>query len=414
MTNRGFEARAATRAGHGCRGPVGFREGARRMGAGGAVAVGIVVVGLGALAGRPARACSPGIPTPIAPTALPRAGATDVPTATSLVVLAGALPVDLTLTVGGVAVALEPPVPLGFGEGDAMGRAFNFWQVKGSGGFLPAAADLVLSASDGNGGRVTLTSIHTAAGYDKQPGTPATLKSLTLTRVRYPIAEIASGDCLFSEYLGFISFEADPATIPGTPPDSVVNTITLRPRYGGAADQSRTYTGAASYSGDPPGGFGPPPPSVAEWMPYLDPTLEYCAGITSFGYGDVARLPLTSNALCVRVQQVSMPGARVDSDAGAVEELDGAAGGGAATDAQGAGGAGGGPAMATPPDGGGGTVGHDPIAVHAGGCDVASGPAGRLSEAVSAMALAFALGAAASGARRRERAVSSEGRARRR
>jgi hypothetical protein len=226
----------------------------------------------------------------------------------------GGVPADLTLTAADAGVPLGPLTPFGSGPGDAMVRTFNFWQVKANGGFLPASSDLVLSASDGNGGRVTLTTIRTAAGYDKQPGTPATLKSLTLTRVRYPISEIGSGDCVFSEYIGYISFESDPASIPGTPADSVVNTITLRPRYGGAADQSRTFTGATSYTGEPAGALSSAPSS--EWLPYLDPTLEYCAGIRSFGYGDIARLPVDSNVLCVRVNEVSPPGARVD-DAGA-------------------------------------------------------------------------------------------------
>jgi hypothetical protein len=229
----------------------------------------------------------------------------------------GGVPADLTLTAGDAGVPLGPLTPLGFGPGDAFGRTFNFWQVKGNGGFLPASSDLVLSASDGNGGRVTLTTIRTAAGYDKQAGTPATLKSLTLTRVRYPISEIGSGDCVFSEYIGYISFESDPASIPGTPPDSVVNTITLRPRYGGAADQSLTFTGA-NYTGEPAGALLPP--GSSEWLPYLDPTLEYCAGIRSFGVGDIARLPVDSNVICVRVNEVSTPGARVDDAGAAIQD----------------------------------------------------------------------------------------------
>jgi MYXO-CTERM domain-containing protein len=48
------------------------------------------------------------------------------------------------------------------------------------------------------------------------------------------------------------------------------------------------------------------------WQPYLDPTLEYCASITSFGFGDLARLPVVSNTVCARVDQVSLPGAEAD------------------------------------------------------------------------------------------------------
>jgi hypothetical protein len=111
---------------------------------------------------------------------------------------------------------------------------------------------------------------------------------------------------VFSEYIGYITFDADSATIPGTPPESVVSSISLTPKYGGAAPQGMTFTGAKPYSGDPPGAYSP---TTATWMPFLDPTLEYCAGISSFGFGDIARLPLVSNTVCARVQEISLSGA---------------------------------------------------------------------------------------------------------
>ena len=43
----------------------------------------------------------------------------------------------------------------------------------------------------------------------------------------------------------------------------------------------------------------------SNWTPYLDPTLEYCASITSFGFGDLARSPVTSNTICAPVTEVS-------------------------------------------------------------------------------------------------------------
>jgi hypothetical protein len=294
MKNR-LPARGGARVGHWCRG---------------VVALGLALAA--AAMSRPARACSPGNPTAVAPTALPRTGSTEVPTATSFVILSGAPPVDVTLMAGGVAVPLGPLTPLGPGEGDLEGQTTSFWRVKPSATFLPPSADLVLSAADGNGGRVVLTSVHTAAGYDKQAGTPANIKSLTLTRIRYPIAEINSGDCVFAEFMGFLTFDADAAVIPGTAPPSVFNTISLAPRYGGAATQSRGFTGARPYTGDRVGAVQ----SGLGWMPFLDPTLEYCASITSSGYGDLARLPLVSNVVCARVQEISMPGARDDADAG--------------------------------------------------------------------------------------------------
>jgi hypothetical protein len=134
--------------------------------------------------------------------------------------------------------------------------------------------------------------------------------------VRYPLSEIGSGDCVFSEYMGYISFELDAGTIPGTPADSIVNTIKLWAQHGGAADQAWTFAGPRAWASDPPGDFQPF--SSGEWSPFLDPTLEYCATITSFGQGDLARLPVVSNTVCANVDQVSMPGAGVP-DAGAPE-----------------------------------------------------------------------------------------------
>jgi hypothetical protein len=264
-----------------------------------------LVLAAGAFASRPAGACS--APNPAAgpsPMALPRDGATEVPTATSFVIVSTSPPADVELESGGAAVPLSPAVGIGGGQDDATSFPVTFWQVKTADGFLPPSADVTLSIADGKGGRVALTTVHTAAGYDKQRGTAATLKSLKLTRVRYPLSEVNSGDCVFSEYIGFISFESDAPAIPGTPADSVVNTIVLAPKNGGAAAQSRAYTGAQAYSGTPTGAVT----SFGAWFPFLDPTLEYCAGITSFGYGDIARLSLASNTLCAHVTQVDAPG----------------------------------------------------------------------------------------------------------
>jgi MYXO-CTERM domain-containing protein len=264
---------------------------------------------------RPARACSADNPDAVIPTALPRDGATEVPTATSFVIVSGRMPTEVALTAGGVDVPLGAPAYIGVGQSMDGDELNDYWQVKAT-AFLPASSTLVLSMADPHGGRVVLTTIQTAAGYDKAPGTPATLKSLTLTRVRYPLSEIASGDCVFSEYMGYISFDYDAGMIPGTPADSIVNTITLWAQHGGAADQGWTFAGPRAWASDPPGDFQPF--SSGEWSPFLDPTLTYCAAITSFGQGDLARLPVVSNMVCAKVDQVSMPGAG-DPDAGPPE-----------------------------------------------------------------------------------------------
>jgi hypothetical protein len=252
---------------------------------------------------RRARACSPLQPTK-AITTLPRAGATEIPTASSFVVAAAALPADLTLEANGAAVPLKAPAAFGVGRNE-VGAFVTFWRVEAT-DLLPASSDLVLSAAGPQAGpRVVLTSVKTAAGYDKQAGTPAVLKSLKLKRVRYPREEIASGNCVFDEYTGYIAFESDVATFPGTPADSIVNTLTLRPKTGGAGDQAFTWDGSSAYQGDPPTETLHP---AGGWTPYLDPTLEYCATITSFGVGDLARMPVTSNTLCATVEQLSSTG----------------------------------------------------------------------------------------------------------
>jgi len=300
---------------------LGSIDGISRQRCRGRVAIFIALTAATAFASRPVRACSAANPEATPPTAIPRDGSTEVPTATSFVILSLAQPTDVALEAGGVAVPLDAPTSIGVGQDDTTNQAISFWQVKPSSGFLPPSAELVLSIANPKGGRTVLSTVHTAAGYDKQPATPAILKSLTLTRVRYPVAEIASGNCVFSEYLGYITFDASVAAIPGTPSASVVNTITLRPKNGGAAEQGRAFTGAKAYSGDPAGAFEPY--SSAEWTPFLDPTLEYCAAITSFGFGDLARLPVTSNVVCAHVAQVSMPGAGDEVDGGSATDARG-------------------------------------------------------------------------------------------
>jgi MYXO-CTERM domain-containing protein len=98
-------------------------------------------------------------------------------------------------------------------------------------------------------------------------------------------------------------------------------------------------------------------------MPDLDPTLEYCATISSFGFNDQAVLPVRSNAVCSTVEQVTVPGAgeppdggldaRVDADA--TSEVDTAVDADAtvAVDAKGAPGASGGCAVGGGTGGGG-------------------------------------------------------------
>jgi hypothetical protein len=264
---------------------------------------GMVAAGVGsALGGSPARACGP--LAPLSPIALPRSGATAVSTATSLIVLSRAEPTGLTLLAGGQNVALSAPVSLGGGADGSLGPA-SFWQVRPLDGMLPGNVEHVLTATFA-GGTVEATRFTTGAGYDKVEGVAPVARAVHLWRVRYPVADIASGNCVFAEYHGFITVDYAPATVPSTPPASVVHTFRLAPETGGSAQQF-SYTGEAAFTGTEPTGAYPLP--TAPWQPELDPTRRYCLGISAFGDGDLARLPLQSQSVCADVVQLSAAGA---------------------------------------------------------------------------------------------------------
>jgi hypothetical protein len=274
---------------------------------------GLVLVPV-ALASRTAQACSAPNPQFVGITVIPRDGATEVSTATSFVVASPTQPTGIGLEVPlSASIAVSAPTAIGSGEDETTHAPVVYWLVRPVANFLPASSEIKLSMDDGKGG-TWVSTIHTAAGYDKQQGTAAVIKSLKLTRVRYPVSEIASGNCVFAEYVGFASFESDPAAVPGTPADSVVNAIELAPKTGGAATQVRAFTGQAPYSGTAAGNVN----SVGAWYPYLDPTLEYCATIRSFGYGDRARQPLVSNTVCAHVTETPSPSLANDGGTDAI------------------------------------------------------------------------------------------------
>jgi len=253
---------------------------------------------------------------PPAPTAIPRTGATDVPTSTSLIILSYGQPSQVTLMAGGIAVPIDGVAAFGAGIDGTTGQFTGFWRVRTLDAMLPPSAELVLSVAGPNNTRSTVTTLTTAAGYDKAQGTPANLKSLSLLRVRYKLSDIAAGRCVFAEYHGYIMLDADPAVIPGTPPASVLTTVTIAPPHGGAATQSLTFTGPNTFIGGGPGSDYYPT-SQPTWNPDFDPTLEYCASMSSIGYGDQSRLALVSNTVCARVMEVAVPGAGDGADGGA-------------------------------------------------------------------------------------------------
>jgi hypothetical protein len=375
--NRGALKGAIVRTRQGCRGVV-----ARGLFA-------ALVLLPGALASRTAQACSAPNPSSLVPTIIPRDGANDVPTATSIVIISPTQPTQVGLQGSGLAIDISPLTAIGNGRDEATGVPVVYWLVRPVSGRLPGSAEVRITMADGHGGILQYL-IRTAPSYDKQQGTAAVLKSLTLTRIRYPVSEINSGNCVFAEYIGFASFEADPASVPGTPADSVVNTVELSPKHGGAATQSRAFTGEKSYSGTATGNVT----SSGEWYPDLDPTLEYCATIKSFGYGDIARLPLESNTVCARVTELLSPS--LANDAGTDATTADASPDSGAQDA----------ACAAPDV----YEGVDTPVGAKSGCSAAGTPTETLSTLGTLFALCLIAGAAL---RPRESAISREGRGRR-
>jgi hypothetical protein len=260
----------------------------------------------------PARACS--LAPPSSPTAIPRTGTTNVSTATSLVVLSPSEPFGLSLLVNGQPRTLFGWTALGRGVDDLLG-ATSFWQLQidASSSMLDAGAEYTLSLSAGDAGVGDLTDFTTAAGYDKNPGTPPNLRALHLWRVRYPVGDIASGNCVFAEYQSFITIDYDPATVPNTAPSSVIHVFGLSPKTGGA-QQTFVFTGSSVFTGLAPSGDYPLP--LGQWQPDLDPTREYCLGISAFGDGDLARGRLSSNAVCATVTQLAATGATLSPTTG--------------------------------------------------------------------------------------------------
>ena len=127
------------------------------------------------------------------------------------------------------------------------------------------------------------------------------------------VADIASGNCVFAEYQSFITIDYDPATVPSTPPASVVHAFQLAPMTGGE-QQTFVYTGGDAFTGLAPSGAYPLP--LGQWQPELDPTRRYCLSVSAFGDGDQARLPLGGNQVCADVTQLSATGAPPPPGAG--------------------------------------------------------------------------------------------------
>src|SRR4030095_4639757 len=138
-----------------------------------AAMVGFLVAPLAWWSGSPpARACSPPAPTPT--TALPKTGASNVSTATSLIIHSGGLPIGLSMVANGQDVPLAYPEILG-SSGDAV-----YWRVRPAtaDSMLVGGAEHILSQTSSAGTSAELTRFTTAAGYDKAAGGGAPLPAV--------------------------------------------------------------------------------------------------------------------------------------------------------------------------------------------------------------------------------------------
>ncbi|HEX7597723.1 MAG TPA: hypothetical protein VF518_05875 [Polyangia bacterium] len=229
-------------------------------------------------------------------TAFPTSGASNVSPMTSIKLVLGpqTTPTALSLSTANATIPLPAAQSLGLGFHQSAHASFWLFSVG-----LSPSTDYVLTDSS-NGTPVELTRFTTAASYDKVQGPAATLESLRLWRVRYPVSQIAAGGCVFAEYEGYIELNFPAVVLPGTPEDEVVQVVQLTPKTGGLA-QSQVYTGNTTRLGTVLGQDGWPAPAGVSWKPELAPDREYCASIAFYGRNDLALLPLRSNTICAPV-----------------------------------------------------------------------------------------------------------------
>lgn len=199
-----------------------------------------------------------------------------------------------------------------------------------------------------------ISTFTTASEDNLEPGTPPQIESLRLWRLRYPVKDINSGNCLFSEYVSFVEVRWKEGFVPSTPPGQTLHLFSLAPREGG---EVWTYgaLGTGQLGAEPVGDYPHPMP---EWRVELDPTREYCVSARAFGDNDLVRDSGESNVVCATVEERSIAGA---SDApGGNGGSGGGGGNGASGGSSGMGGFSGGPGNPAPDSSGGCAAGGAP------------------------------------------------------
>jgi hypothetical protein len=193
-----------------------------------------------------------------------------------------------------------------------FGQANQYLRVRAA---LAPDTTYVLSGTVAGAAR-ELTRFTTAAA-GATGGTAPVAGKLRLWQVHYTEGA-PSHACAQQDHEGYIDLPYTPGSIAGTPPDEVINVVTLGPKAGG---QKQTFV----FTGSKPmlltrvwSSFGPgvveeslaefPSPIFSPWKPTLDPTLEYCATLTIFGRNDQEGAPLTSETVCAPVTRLATDG----------------------------------------------------------------------------------------------------------
>lgn len=235
-----------------------------------------------------AEACSP--PSPPAPFAIPRTGESGLSTATTIVVVSARQPSWIGVTAGGTEVPTDGVELIG----RSPNGTFAYWKLRGP-RILKASTAYVVTMGKGSD-VVELTRFSTGPGYDKKPGKAPKIASLALWRVRYPVDQIGSGNCVFREYHPTIELAYQAASVPDTPARDVLYVLRLSPKTGGLV-QKVVFTGDRLFKGSAPTTY------PSSWPIELDATRDYCAQLEAWGHGDLARLRMWSDKVCASVKE---------------------------------------------------------------------------------------------------------------
>ncbi|MBI5548791.1 MAG: hypothetical protein HY901_33330 [Deltaproteobacteria bacterium] len=170
----------------------------------------------------------------------------------------------------------------------------------------------MLTAVSDQGNREELTRFTTSETTDASPGTPATIKSLSVKVMEYPPEEVQGSMCVGCSTASLAFVEFNPAHLPDTFAGSVLYSWTVYPESGFGDSLSgpiRYAAGAESF-----GCRGPFPCGPAACA-NLQVGSRYCAKVMAWGIPYAPDKALVSDEVCTRVVREVRPG-RGGADAG--------------------------------------------------------------------------------------------------